>query len=436
MSDTASAENAEARRRNAMRLLRAAPLFNLSELAARVEERPSTLREWARSSDTRGVCAQIAAGSRGGAALWACPPPHRRTCGVAVSGTSGWAARGSAVSTPGTELWKLLTETLNPAAPAAFLRRLAADDDVLVRAGAARHRDLPAATLIAVASRDPKAAARAAAIDNPSWPPPMLAAAAQDDSDLVRASVAAKTRDPNQLWRLVGDQPDVRSAVAANPASQPDLIWYLATDKEPDVRAAAGRNPNCPPEALQHLAGDSRTPQEAAAANPNCPPETLLAAYRGKIPSRRGLAANPACPLDLLAILASSGVVEIRAAAAGNPNCPPEVLQQTVRDYPEVCSATAGNPNCPPEVLEQLAGSEHAQVREAVASNPVCAAAQLSLLAHDSALRVCTSAAGNPNCPPAALVRIAGGADEIAAAAAIRSLATAGLSRPRPAVTI
>ena len=434
MSDTASAKDAETRRRNGMRLLRAAPLFGLSELAARVGERPSTLREWARASDTRGVCAQIAAGSRGGAALWVCPPPHRRTAGMAVSGTSGWAARGSAVSTPGAELWKLLTEALNPAAPAAFLRRLAAADDVLVRAEAASHRDLPAATLIAVANRDPKGVVRAAAIDNPSWPSSMLAIAAQYDSDLVRASVAAKTRDPNQLWRLVGDKQDVRAAVAANPASLPDLIWHLATDQDPDVRTAAGRNPSCPPEALRHLAGDSRTPREAATANPNCPPEVLLAAYRGEIPSRRGLAANPACPLDLLALLASDGVVEIRAAAAGNPSCPPEALRQTVRDCPEVCSATAGNPNCPPEVLEQLAGSEHAKVREAVASNPVCAAAQLALLAHDADIAVRTSAAGNPNCPPADLVHIAGGGDEIAAAAAIRSLATAGLTRHRPAV--
>ena len=436
MSDTASAEDAETRRRNGMRLLRAAPLFGLRELAARVGERPSILREWARASDTRGVCAHLAAGSRGGAALWVCPPPHRRAAGMAVSGTSGWAARGSAVSTPGAELWKLLTETLNPAAPAAFLRRLAAADDVLVRAEAARHRDLPAATLIAAANRDPKAAVRAAAVDNPSWPPPMLDAAAQDDSDLVRSSVAAKTRDPNQLWRLADDQPDVRAAVAANPASLPDLIWHLATDHDPDVRAAAGRNPSCPLEALQHLAGDSFTPREAAAANPNCPPEVLLAAYRGEIPSRRGLAANPACPLDLLAILSSDGVVEVRATAAGNPSCPPEALRQTVRDCPEVCSATAGNPNCPTEALEQLAGSEHATVREAVASNSGCAEAQLALLAHDVDMTVRTSAAGNPNCPPAALVRIAGGGDEIAAAAAIRSLATAGLSSPRPAVTI
>ena len=433
MSNTASAEDAETRRRNGMRLLRAAPLFGLSELAARVGERPSTLRGWARASDTRGVCAQIAAGSRGGAALWVCPPPHRRTAGVAVSGTSGWAARGSAVSTPGAELWKLLSDTLNPAAPAAFLRRLAAADDVLVRAEAARHRDLPAATLIAAANRDPKAAVRAAAIDNPSWPSSMLAAAAQDDSDLVRASVAAKTRDPNQLWRLVGDKQDVRAAVAANPASLPDLIWHLAIDQDPDVRASAGRNPSCPPEALQHLAGDSFTPREAATANPNCPPEVLLAAYRGEIPSRRGLAANPACPLDLLTLLAGSGVVEIRAAAVGNPSCPSQALRQTVRDCPEVCSAAAGNPNCPPEVLEQLAGSEHAKVREAVASNPAAPAAQLALLAHDAYIAVRTSAAGNPNCPPADLVRIAGGGDEIAAAATIRSLATAGLSRHRPA---
>jgi hypothetical protein len=105
-------------------------------------------------------------------------------------------------------------------------------------------------------------------------------AAATDDSECVRAAVAACPRTPTEaVDALLTDWTDaVRLAAARNPQASPAALWAAVRgDENPGVRRNAIANPSCPAEAVIDGCRDADV-VTAAAANPACPPEGLVLA--------------------------------------------------------------------------------------------------------------------------------------------------------------
>lgn len=91
--------------------------------------------------------------------------------------------------------------------PEAVLLRLFAHSVPLVRGGAVRHAGAPA-SLIERGASDPGDWVRSCVAENPCTPPAVLARLSRDPVPLVRASVAASTRDPALLEQLATDPSD------------------------------------------------------------------------------------------------------------------------------------------------------------------------------------------------------------------------------------
>jgi hypothetical protein len=132
--------------------------------------------------------------------------------------------------------------------------------------------------------------------------------------------------------------PDVRRAVALNPAAPTHVLARLAEDIDPGVRWCAGRNASLPRELVEQLARDPH------------------------VEARVSVAGNPGLPEHLRDLLWRDNDGEVRAVVLRH--MPSSALPEAARDPdPRVRVALTIREDLPLEVIEQLAGDDDAQVR-------------------------------------------------------------------------
>ena len=123
-------------------------------------------------------------------------------------------------------------------------------------------------------------------IDPPDPPslssPPSPTDPAAADADADRLAASSPTTPAAELARIAASRPDLHPALAANPATYPDLVDWLRTSPDPAVQAALARRttPPAQPEPAQAepaqaaQAAQTKAPARAANAPTNPPPAT------------------------------------------------------------------------------------------------------------------------------------------------------------------
>ena len=111
----------------------------------------------------------------------------------------------------------------------------------------------------------------------PSPADPSAPGAAGSDADADRLAAASPATPAAELARIAAARPDLHPALAANPATYPDLVDWLRTSPDPAVQTALARRttPPAQPEPTQAepaQAAQAEAPARAADAPTNPPP--------------------------------------------------------------------------------------------------------------------------------------------------------------------
>lgn len=128
-----------------------------------------------------------------------------------------------------------------------------------------------------------------------------------DVRELIAWGTTAADPDVQQVLRKLAHDKSVRvrSQVAHNRATPPEVLAELTHDRNKDVAGLAAGNPSTPRESLADLGTESSVRvQWPIAANPSTPPETLAYLAGSKNRGVRDFVAlNPATPMDVRARL-------------------------------------------------------------------------------------------------------------------------------------
>ena len=119
--------------------------------------------------------------------------------------------------------------------------------------------------------------------DSPAQPSPAdpsAPGAAGSDADADRLAASSPVTPAAELARIAASRPDLHPALAANPATYPDLVDWLRTSPDPAVQDALARRtiPTAQPEPAQAepaqaaQAAQTKAPARAADAPTNQPP--------------------------------------------------------------------------------------------------------------------------------------------------------------------
>lgn len=118
-----------------------------------------------------------------------------------------------------------------------------------------------------------------------------------------------------------------RIALARRPATAPEILYFLAGDREAEVRTAVAANAATPPQADSRLKADSAEPVRVALAGKLAPAAPQLAASGDKL---RRMA------FDTLSALVRDTAVQVRATIADAlkdlPDAPRDMILELARD--------------------------------------------------------------------------------------------------------
>ncbi|MBX5449302.1 hypothetical protein [Thermogemmatispora sp.] len=205
----------------------------------------------------------------------------------------------------------------------------------------------------------------------------------------VRAETIRQATLSSELLYELAHAPEVeiRSAVAANGATPPDLLMILLEDTSREVLSSLARHPQLPAEALAHLASSAEPEvRQAVASHP-----ALSDTVRDRLADdaspevRAAVAAHLPSDSHWFQRLAEDDASEVRAAIAAHPAVPVKLIDPLLHDPTlEVVLALANNPRLPPALVEQLCRHPHELVRRCAASHPALTPERLRSLARSS----------------------------------------------------
>ena len=151
-----------------------------------------------------------------------------------------------------------------------------------------------------------------------SSPPSPEASGSDADADADRLAASSPTTPAAELARIAASRPDLHPALAANPATYPDLVDWLRTSPDPAVQAALAQRttPPAQPEPA-HAA-----PAQAAGADAAAPSAKAGGTTPRRILRRRPLAIAAAA-LAVVLVLAVGGAFAWMRTHRGNPGGAP-----------------------------------------------------------------------------------------------------------------
>ena len=189
------------------------------------------------------------------------------------------------------------------------LLALAHDPDATVRMRLASSSESPESVLLVLAEDD-NATVRTKVAENSNTPPELLAAMAQDPNDWVQMAVAANPNTPLAILLAFAqvDSSNIRRGLGVNPRTPSEVLSRILAVQMEDPRASANpwqlmgiaRNPSTPAESLRLLSTQHVDVRSAVAGNPSSPPDLLSSLARDKAKSvRTAVASNPSTPEDV-----------------------------------------------------------------------------------------------------------------------------------------
>ena len=272
-----------------------------------------------------------------------------------------------------------ITAARSPKTPLTVLEQLATDADETVRSVVLQNRNLPL-NIQLLMTHDPSVNIRCALVrqqTHQDTPVALLEQLANDESEKVRAFVAA------------------------NPGTPADVLIQLADDSDRSVKSGLVKNPNTPETVLNRLGieegiYDVRNPNTPAAVWAH----VVTALQQGKGRSYNAdktlakILKHPVkrskMPSDTLSELAGHKNSSVRYRVAQHPNTPVSALEQLAKDdYVPTLRAVVDHPRTPVHVLEQLALNSDLTIRLSVVRHPRIPASVLLQIVQSS------QAAGN-----------------------------------------
>jgi hypothetical protein len=156
-----------------------------------------------------------------------------------------------------------------------------------------------------------------------------------EDAVSILVSIADQTNRAERLTELASSIWNyVRSEVAMNTSTPPDVLELLAKDSNDTVRRGVAMNYVTPSDILFSLAHDEDWyVRFRVSENTNTPPNILvILAKDSNISVRLGVSKNLHTPPDTLAMLAKDVEKYVRLGVAENVNTPPDALSHLTKD--------------------------------------------------------------------------------------------------------
>jgi hypothetical protein len=196
---------------------------------------------------------------------------------------------------------------------------------------------------------------------HPGSPPGLLAAISRDPDWRVRSGLLDNPNTPQTLIRTLVDAPDPSDMEAIRQLSQPQVagqaLSQLAHHASPEVRMSVARHPAATPEILGLLATDGvKEIRALAAIHPSVRTADLeLLVRAGSTPDLMGLSEpDPTMPSTEIEALLDGGVWA-RQLAVRHPNTDADTLARLLCDEePKIREWAAVHPNLPPETKRDL----------------------------------------------------------------------------------
>ena len=145
--------------------------------------------------------------------------------------------------------------------------------------------------------------------------------AAGSDADADRLAAASPTTPATELARIATSRPDLHPALAANPATYPDLVDWLRTSPDPAVQTALAQR-TTPPAQPEPTRTKTEAPAKAVDASAAAPSAKAGGTTPRRILRRRPLAIAAAA-LAVVLVLAVGGAFAWTRTHRGNPTGAP-----------------------------------------------------------------------------------------------------------------
>ena len=127
----------------------------------------------------------------------------------------------------------------------------------------------------------------------PVPPPPSNPGATGADTDADRLAASSPSTPAAELARIAAARPDLHPALAANPATYPDLVDWLRTSPDPAVQAALAQRTTAQPEPTETTPAQAEALTRTADATAN-PSTSTAPAPAAKTKRRAGLTRSTA----------------------------------------------------------------------------------------------------------------------------------------------
>jgi hypothetical protein len=252
-----------------------------------------------------------------------------------------------------------ITAARNSKTPINVLEQLAQDPDETVRSVLIDSQTIPLSLRLSM-TRDASVNIRCGLARKHTYrdtPTEVLELLANDESEKVRALVAANSCTPTEVLLRLGNDPslEVKSNLASNPNTPTNILNRLGLEE--DIFNV--RNPNTPGIVLAHAVNAIRARQRYDYTAKDALSQFLKHPVKGS-----------QMPAETLAELAHHSNEAVRYRVAQHPNTPTSALEHLANDdYVPTIRAVVDNPNTPPHILEQLATSLDVTTRLGVVRN-------------------------------------------------------------------